>query len=145
VLKFTDADTVLPGDMITYTVLIRNVGDAGTGWWAFSEADLVDQLPDGTSYVDGSLEFVDWPAGWMPPYCLTSDDTIACEFNVSPWGTTNEVRLRYAVQADPDLAMGTMLTNTVTVNDSYGILTVANSTVETLPPYEIFMPLVMKD
>jgi uncharacterized repeat protein (TIGR01451 family) len=145
VLKFANESAVLAGEEITYTVVIRNVGDAGTGWWGLWEAEMVDQFPDGVHYVPGSLDILDWPAGWMPPHCVTLDDRVLCEFNVEPWGTTNEVRLRYAVRVDQDLTLGTMLTNTVTVNDSYGVMTTGTSVVEILPNFQIYLPIVAKE
>lgn len=145
VLKFTNENEIYAGEMITYTVVIRNVGDAGTGWWGLWEADMVDEFPEGVHYVPGSFDILNYPAGWMPPNCLTLDDRILCEFNISPQGTTNEVRLRYTVQAEPELALGTMLTNTVTVNDSYGVMTTGTSVVEILPDFQLYLPLIAKE
>jgi uncharacterized repeat protein (TIGR01451 family) len=148
VLKFTESPTVMTDGVITYTVLLRNVGDAGAGgWWGAWAANMLDTLPSDVTYVPGSLEVVSWPAGWMPPICSVASGggAIECDFEVSPWEGSNEVTFRYAVQVNPGVDIGTLLTNTVVVNDSYGVYTEGYSVVEVIGRYNVYLPMVARD
>jgi len=145
VLKFADYPTVKPGETITYTVILRNTGDYGTRWgitpW---EATMVDNLPTKVTYIPGSLQVVVDP-GLGGVSCTPVGGNIVCTFNVDPDWDSNEVAFRYAVTVDLGVSMGTLLTNTVSINDSYGVMSYGQNVVEVLAAYQIYLPLVTKD
>lgn len=143
--KFASSPTVEPGGVVTYTVVIRNVGDFGTGYSVQWQATMVDNLPSGVSYIPGSLEVLVDP-GLMPPAncTLVGTSNLVCTFNVDSDWEGNEVRFRYAVAVDPSVSMGTVLTNTVSVNDSYNVMAYAESTVEVVASHFYYFPIIAK-
>ena len=141
--KFASSPTVEPGGTITYTVVIRNVGDFPTGASAWP-ATMVDNLPNGVTYVPGSFQVLVDPGFSPPPDCqLVGTSNLVCHFTVDSGWETNETRFRYAVQVDPTLSMGTLLTNTVSVNDSYNVMAYGQSVVEVVASNYIYLPLIL--
>jgi len=141
VVKFTDYPTVTPGDVITYTVILRNVGDNDTGWNAL----MVDNLPSGVTYVPGSLKVVAYQGIPTAPVCSVVGNNIVCSFQEGSSWTNNEVRFQYAVRVGSDVSAGTLLTNTVSVNDSYGVMSYGQSVVEVVSDRFVYLPLVMQN
>ncbi|MGL6104793.1 hypothetical protein [Romboutsia sp.] len=61
IVKFTDAQYAQCGDIVTYTISIPNNGNADA-----LDVVLTDTVPNGTSYVLGSLEVDGNPVGGTP-------------------------------------------------------------------------------
>ncbi|MBN1810866.1 MAG: DUF11 domain-containing protein [Anaerolineae bacterium] len=149
ILKFASVDTVIRSETITYTVLIRNVGahatDEGTAW----QAVMVDKLPDGVTYVPNSLEITIGADSSYPATCSPVGSNIICAFHVGSENgfltDENELRIRYAVTVDWDNDPGDLLVNTVSVNDSYGVLSYGTYTVEVVAGTHIYLPIVLKE
>jgi uncharacterized repeat protein (TIGR01451 family) len=144
VLKFADRSTVLDGDHIVYNVLVKNLGDFGTGWTSAWQATLTDVLPDGVSLVPGSVEATVVGGSGFEPNCNLSSGSLICFFNVDPDVGMNEISFRYEVEVNEGVPLGTLLTNTVSVDDSYGVLSYAEATVEVVGEYILYLPIIAK-
>ncbi len=114
---------VVPGGVLTYTLVLRNVGEVAAG------ALLTDVLPAGVTVVTASL-----PGG------------MSCGGGACVWGGTvaagAEVRLSFQARADTDLRAGTVLTNEVVVNDGAGVVLTRRAS--TLVSCRIYLPLVSR-
>jgi uncharacterized repeat protein (TIGR01451 family) len=150
VVKFANTATAKVGDVITYTVLIRNIGDHDTGQGAAWQATMVDALPDGVTYVPGSIQVVMDAGSPTSVSCTPVGSNIVCTFNVDAQDGLltdgNEVRIRYAVTVDAGNDPGDLLVNTVSVNDSYDVMSYGTYTVEVVTDaYPVYLPLILKE
>ncbi|MFL7790719.1 MAG: S8 family serine peptidase [Anaerolineae bacterium] len=149
VVKFANTATAKVGDVVTYTVLIRNIGDYATGQGAAWQATMVDALPDGVTYVPGSIQVVMDAGSPTAVSCTPVGSNIVCTFNVDTQdgllSDGNEVRIRYAVTVDAGNDPGDLLVNTVSVNDSYDVMSYGTYTVEVVTDaYPVYLPIVLK-
>lgn len=146
VLKWANVETAAIGDEIVYTVLIRNVGDVPTSNPELWEAIMVDELPDGVTYVPDSLEILVDAELMVPDTCAPVGGNIVCAFNVgSGLWSGNELRVRYAVTVDSANSVGDVLLNTVAVNDTFGIMSYGMSAVEVVAGEFIYLPYVTRE
>jgi uncharacterized repeat protein (TIGR01451 family) len=148
VVKFANTASARAGDVVTYTVLIRNTGDYGTGLGPAWQATMVDVLPDGATYLPGSIQVVMDDGSPTPVTCTPVGNNIVCNFNID-WQELslaygNEIRVRYAVTVDEGNDLGAELVNTVSVNDSYDAMAYGTYTVEVIPN-TIYLPLVLRE
>jgi uncharacterized repeat protein (TIGR01451 family) len=111
------------GHLLYYTIHVINSGEA------VSEVSLVDSIPVSTTYHSGDMK-LNYNA---------SDNQVEWTGNVAPGG---EVALSFTVLVDA-AAFGDTITNTaeLTVDD---VTIPLEAGTEILPPYQIFMPLVLK-
>ena len=73
--------SVLPGEEITYTIVVSNAGPT-----AHTDLAVVDPVPDGTTFVPGSVTVTRWPA--VPQVQTTLTYAASSSFTV-PAGVTN--------------------------------------------------------
>jgi uncharacterized repeat protein (TIGR01451 family) len=147
VLKFANTAKARAGDVVTYTVLIRNTGDYPTGLGLAWQATMVDVLPDGVTYVPGSVQVVMNDGSPTPVICTPVGNNIVCTFNMD-WQDLslaygNEIRVRYAVTVDEGNDLDAELVNRVSINDSYGAMSYGTYTIEVIPN-TIYLPIVLK-
>jgi uncharacterized repeat protein (TIGR01451 family) len=94
----------VPGDVLTYTVFLRNTGPS-----AAANAILTDVLPANTSYMDNSA---------------TGGATYSSTLNAVLWGGSlpagDAVTVTYQAKVVGPLANNTAITNTAQVDDGYG-------------------------
>jgi uncharacterized repeat protein (TIGR01451 family) len=97
--KAVDETLAVPGDVLTYTIVLRNNGEA-------TEADFTDPVPAHTSYVSGSVT-----GG------ATYDETL----NRIQWSGTvpagSEMAFTFAVTTAPSLPNDTLVANVATISD----------------------------
>ncbi len=97
--KTVDATSAVPGDVLTYTIVLRNNGEA-------TEADFTDPVPAHTSYVSGSVT-----GGAI------YDDVL----NRIQWSGTvpagDERAFTFAVTTAPSLPNDTLVANVATISD----------------------------
>lgn len=105
--KTATTNTVELGDVLTYTILIENVGLTD----AYS-VTLADPMPGASTYVSGSFSASDGVGGYNP-------DTGAIEWSIGFIETGNEpIQLTFAVVvALPDQPATPILTNTAFLED----------------------------
>lgn len=153
--KRTAARAYLPGSTVTYTIDYRNVGDV-----AVKPLSILDRLPDRMTLISATtpngenLSFSDSlaPLGSPPP----ADDP---SWRARPLSGTRWVRWQrpaptlvdaaYAVQislrADPDSALGTLVTNTAIITgENLPPAYVARQIMLDHPPHYIYLPLIIK-
>jgi uncharacterized repeat protein (TIGR01451 family) len=123
-----DKPTARPGDLLSYTITLRNVGFAPA-----SAASLVNPIPDHTSYIPNSLSI--------------SGGTGAEEGGVISWtGPVNigsPVTITYGVTVIAPFA-GFTITNRADVYDDYG--NPLELTAHTLVPlYEYYFPTIFRE
>jgi uncharacterized repeat protein (TIGR01451 family) len=115
---------VVGGNLIDYTIHISNTGEA------VSEVSLVDPIPTNTTFDSGDMELT---------YNATADQ-VEWTNDVAAGG---EVSLSFSVLVDA-AAFGTTITNTAQLTvDGVSIPLVA--TTDVLPPYRLFMPVIMRN
>lgn len=102
ITKTDDADPVLPGGQIVYTLTAKNEGpDAASG------ATVSDQLPAGVSYVSSTA-----PAGWA-----TSQSGQSITFTKST-DFANNAQAVFTVKVNVTAANGTTLENVASISSS---------------------------
>jgi uncharacterized repeat protein (TIGR01451 family) len=123
--KTATPDAFLPGDVLTYTVILDNEG-SGDAPAVF----LSDTMPLSTTYVPGSLAF---PAGAGAGGYDPAADAITW---TGPVSAGLPVTLTFLVDTDPALVDGAVITNTAFISDGGGLgyQRVATA-VASLPPY----------
>jgi uncharacterized repeat protein (TIGR01451 family) len=119
------------GDVITYTVRVKNTGES------LARAILTDTIPAGTVYVPGSA--------WAGNGTVVYDDVhdrIVWNGEVPSWSMSTIV---FAVTVPPPSppARGGVIYNTVTIDDGLGKLTERGVTTK-VPPYDVYLPLLVK-
>lgn len=103
ITKFASQNPVSPGDVLTYTIVVRNEGDANA-----TGAVISDPLPDNTSFISGSPDLEPNGAGTLGlvPPTLVSDLVVTAG---------QRVTLTFAVTVNTPLANGIIITNTASV------------------------------
>ncbi|MBI2954328.1 MAG: tandem-95 repeat protein, partial [Chloroflexi bacterium] len=101
--KSASSSTARPGDLITYTIAIKNTGDGPT-----DGARMTDTLPSGLSYVTGS-------ATATAPETPTFDGaSVKWTGDVTPTGS---VTITFAARVNPSTARGTSIANNAQIDD----------------------------
>jgi uncharacterized repeat protein (TIGR01451 family) len=103
-IKKVDKVTALPGEVLTYTIALRNLGDSD-----FAMVTLVDPVPANTTYVPGSVS-----GG-----AIHNEDTDQIEWSGTVAAQTS-ITFTYQVTLDSPLLGGTIIANVMTVNDGRG-------------------------
>jgi uncharacterized repeat protein (TIGR01451 family) len=101
--KFASPDPVAPGGILTYTIVVRNEGDANA-----TGATISDSLPVNTNFIPGSLDLEPDGAGTLgfsPPTLVTDLVVTAGQ----------QVTVTFAITVDTPLPDGTIITNTASV------------------------------
>lgn len=116
-VRDVDGGSATPEDELVYTITVRNFGDTEA-----TLVRLVDVIPSGTAYLDGSLVYDADGAGPGAASALTdADDVDAGDFGVTAPGTVtvthgvlaagSEFTLEFRVIVDAGLASGTIISN----------------------------------
>jgi uncharacterized repeat protein (TIGR01451 family) len=134
--KEASGTTVTPGDVLTYTIVVSNIGmqDAPA-------ASLSEPIPGHTAYVTGSAR-TDPPGSGV-----LTETASALEWSGSV-AVQEVITLTFQVTVDPDVAEGTEITNTVAI--SYGACGCYHRAATVLveapaqPLHELYLPLILK-
>lgn len=120
------------GDIITYTITIRNTGDPLTDTLV-----MTDTLPSGLSYVPGSLS--------TSPALGSTDDSAAPELRWSGEpGATENMIITYQAIVNTSAAVDPSLTNTATITSpSTGILKRSYTVI--ISERSIYLPLIIRE
>jgi len=121
--KLVSAARAAVGDVLTYTVRVKNVGQG------LARASLTDPIPAGTGYVPGSA----WAGRGTVVY---DDGRIVWSGEVPPQGMATVV---FAVTVTEER----IIHNTVTINDGLGGLTERSVTTK-VHPHDVYLPLLVK-
>jgi uncharacterized repeat protein (TIGR01451 family) len=105
ITKTDSPDPVLAGDDLTYTITVTNGGPSTA-----EDVEVTDELPDGTSFVEG----VDGNGATV--CALVQPGTVVCDLDTMAPGETRTVYLTLTV--DPSLPADAVLENTATVTSS---------------------------
>jgi uncharacterized repeat protein (TIGR01451 family) len=110
--KAVDKASAVPGDVLTYTIVVRNTGPTNA-----ANATLADVLPAHTTYVNGSV---------------TGSATYSSTLNSILWNgplaASSAVTVTYQAHIVGPLANGTVITNTAQVGDGLGKTWLTNET-----------------
>jgi uncharacterized repeat protein (TIGR01451 family) len=121
------SETAPTGGEIDYEVHVINSGDE------LVEVTFTDPIPANTTYAWHDVD---------PPYQhLTYDDVLnqmSWTGNVAPG---EEWVFSFAVDVDPGVMFGTVITNTATISASTGLLDVSDSTL-IVAPYIYYLPII---
>ncbi|HET6673062.1 MAG TPA: hypothetical protein VFG92_06770 [Agromyces sp.] len=105
ITKTDSPDPVLAGNDLTYTIVVTNGGPSTA-----NDVEVTDDLPDGTTFVEG----VD---GNGTTVCaLVQPGTVVCDLDSMEPGASETIYV--TVTVDPSLPPGTVLENTATVDSS---------------------------
>jgi uncharacterized repeat protein (TIGR01451 family) len=114
---------VVGGNAIAYTIHIINTGEA------VAEVSLIDSIPVSTTYTTGDMKLTYNPI----------DDQVEWDGEVAAGG---EVSLSFTVLVDA-AAFGTTITNTAELT-AEGVAIPLEAGTDILAPYNLFMPLVLR-
>ncbi|MBL7184497.1 MAG: DUF11 domain-containing protein, partial [Anaerolineae bacterium] len=124
--KLVSAARAGVGDVITYTVRVKNTGES------LAKAVLTDSIPAGTVYVPGSA----WAGNGVVAYDEASG-RIVWNGEVPSWGMST---ILFAVT----VTEGRVIHNTVTIDDGLGSLTERSATTR-VSPHDVYLPLLVKN
>lgn len=105
IMKTDSPDPVLAGDDLTYTLTVTNDGPSTA-----TDVVVTDDLPDGTSFVEG----VDGNGATI--CALVQPGSVACDLGTMEPGASTTIYLTVAV--DPSLPPDAVLVNEATVSSS---------------------------
>jgi uncharacterized repeat protein (TIGR01451 family) len=130
-----------PGEILTYTIVIRNTGSYGAG------VILTDTLPAGVTYVDDSLSYTA-PPGFVAGIAggvLTgyTQGTLQPPVGGSLY-MGDAITITFAVQVDDD-AEGDEISNVIELVDQYRSYTIPAAVIPLQTEHVIFLPLVMRN
>jgi len=117
--SFSPADP-LPGEVVNYTITMTNSG-AGSA----QNLALVDQLPEGVTYVSGSMQLIFPDNSTINLTDLSDEDqgeydnTVSppeINLNISTVNSGEQYQLTFDVILDSDLSSDTKISNIVTLN-----------------------------
>ncbi|HSX61761.1 MAG TPA: Calx-beta domain-containing protein [Tahibacter sp.] len=106
ITKTDDADPVIAGTALSYTIFVNNNGPD-----AANAASWSDTLPAGTTFLSATA-----PPGWScttPP--IGAAGTVSC---TNPTAAVGTAQFSLNVTVDPAVAEGTVLSNTATVSSA---------------------------
>jgi uncharacterized repeat protein (TIGR01451 family) len=122
-----------PGEAITYTIVVRNVGTAAT------TVNITDSLPSGVTYNPGTLAVVYGTGSTSDVGPLTGSATLQAGL------VGNEVRFQFQATVDTGLEMAAeVIINTVTFVDEAGNTGSASATI-IVAGSRVYMPLIFKN
>ncbi len=130
--KLVSAARAAVGDVITYTLRVKNVGES------LAYAVLTDTIPAGTVYVPGSAWAGNGTVVYTSTGLSTSDEAngrIVWNGEVPPWGMST---ILFAVS----VAEEGVINNTATIDDGLGSLTERIVTTK-VSPYDVYLPFLM--
>ncbi|MGD9101150.1 MAG: hypothetical protein PVF45_11780, partial [Anaerolineae bacterium] len=127
-VKTAEPPGVPPGETLTYTIALLNSGNVT------ASVTITDPIPDGVNYVLGSSEINAVRAGLYND----ANNSIEWQGSVAPGDT---VTIRF--QAQITASGGTMVVNTVTVDDGAGMMFERQVAVPSRE-YNIYLPLVLR-
>lgn len=120
---------VPPGGTVTYTVYLHNSGGVD------GNAQLVDPLPAGLTYVPGSLIFGSGSGGY-------ASGTITWTGHVP---AASQVPVQFRATVSASVVEGTAIRNTATITDvTWNTSYQRAATVTVQRPYQIYLPLVLR-
>lgn len=127
--KEVSAASALPGETITYTILVRNVADVATS------ARVTDVLPAGLAYVPDTL--------------FASSGVAGEQDGVITWqGIVREqsmVIIRFAAQVEEDVASGSLIVNEALIRGGAGVVFSRSAPLAISGAgRQLHLPLVMK-
>lgn len=112
----TGTPYVVPGDIVTYELTLRN-----TGYAPAFDVILSDTLPAAMSFVTYTAELVTESGAPAEPIVVEApvpgDTTLRWQLAEIPSRPSGRLTLRYAVQIVPEAGPGAVLTNTVRLLD----------------------------
>ena len=128
--KTASSDTVIPGQTLTYTLVISNGGATNV-----TNALVSDTLPVGLSLAGPTV--IDPPGAGTPgtPPTLVSDLTISAG---------QRITVTFPVTVDTGVASGTVITNTAAVTSTEVTTPLMNSVEITVRYYRTQLPLILK-
>jgi uncharacterized repeat protein (TIGR01451 family) len=115
IVKSDSPDPVLAGNLLTYTLVVANGGPSTA-----EDVSITDDLPDGTTFVEG----VDGNGATV--CALTQPDEVVCDLGSMAPGASETVYI--TVLVDPSLPDGSVLSNSATVTSSTADPNLANNT-----------------
>jgi len=134
--KEASGTTVTPGDVLTYTIVVSNIGTQDA-----PAASLSDPIPDHTIYVTGSAR-TDPPGSGV-----LTETASALEWSGSV-AVQEAITLTFQVTVDPEVAGGTEITNTVVIShgacECYHRAATVLVEASAQPPHELYLPLILK-
>ncbi|UOQ90603.1 hypothetical protein MUN74_06745 [Agromyces endophyticus] len=105
ITKSDSPDPVIAGDPLTYTITVHNAGPSTA-----TDVEITDELPDGTSFVEG----VDGNGATV--CALVQPGDVVCDLGTMAPGATVTVYL--TVDTSPSLPADAVLVNTATVGSA---------------------------
>jgi uncharacterized repeat protein (TIGR01451 family) len=116
--KTVDKEEVVPGEVLTYTLTLTNLGVAD-----FPGVSLIDPIPEHTAYV---------------PDSITGGATYDPDNDCVQWSGTlpamAQITFTFQVMVEEPLIGGTLITNTATLDDGQGHTAQASATTTVLGP-----------
>ena len=133
-VKQVDKAEALPGDMLSYTIVITN---AGTGSGSFV---LTDTLPMGLSYIPNTLILESENAFGQ---ANASGNTITATGSLSAATLNPEIKLTFGVTIANTIVSGTILTNEAQLDDGSGVhAIVATTKVVSQTDSFVYLPII---
>ena len=121
----------MAGEVITYTIAVRNVGMAAT------TVNITDSLPSGVTYNPGTLAVVYGTGSTSDAGPLTGSASLQAGL------VGNEVRFQFQATVDISAAAGA-ITNTVTFVDGAGNTGSASATI-IVGGTKLYMPIITRN
>jgi uncharacterized repeat protein (TIGR01451 family) len=126
--KTVNTAVAQPGDVVTYTVYLYNSGGVD------GNAQLVDPVPSGLTYVSGSLVYGSGSGG-------EGGGVITWTGNVP---ALSQVPVQFRVTVAPTAVSGSVITNTVTITDVIWNNSYQRSAAFTVRRNMLYLPIVLK-
>ena len=111
--KQTLTTTAAPGDFIRYELVLENTGSAGVA----NQLNIIDQLPSGLRYVDGSTRY----NGESAPDPVIDANAGTLTFSLDPLSATRNVTIAYVVEL-VSAKRGQSLVNRATAEAAGGLV-----------------------
>lgn len=125
-VKSAVPDTAEAGEVVTYTLALRNVTTAAMS------VSLTDALPSQVTHLGGPV-FTGGSGGYAQGI-ITWTGTVY---------TNTPVLMTWTVQLSQNVPYSTTVTNIAVVSDAYGVFQTDPTTV-LVPPYRVHLPLIMR-
>lgn len=126
--KVASSEVVRSGEVVTFTVIIRNTGVAP------ADATMVDELPEGLTLV-GTPEVISGPGSVISTgNVITWTGTLDAEYG-------NQAEVRFAAQVGPLVCRA--ITNTAQLEDGQGGMYEVSATIN-VPCWSTYLPLIFR-
>lgn len=137
--KSVDQTTAMPGDVLTYTIVISNSNDSEDQAVSFD-----DTLPSTLTYVDGSLDTTN--NGGADVSASEAEGRITLTGIISPLASVD--LMFKATIANSGLISGSIITNSATIVGGSSVITVEAATTIEIPPASLktgYLPYISKE